>query len=346
MVDEVASAPLAADRTAADAGPPVVERYVQEVQSQTSDRDTLRSSPGPAPGQVSLGAKLKAFVALTKPRIIELLLITTIPTMFLAAGGWPGLWLVVATLIGGAAAAGSANTFNMIFDRDIDRLMNRTKQRPLVTGVVSVRAAWIFAVVLGVGAVLWFALFVNLAAAALTCAAIVMYAVGYTMLLKRRTTQNIVWGGAAGCMPVVIGWSAVTGGLDWAPLVLFGVVFFWTPPHYWPLSMRFREDYRRAEVPMLPVVASDVKVAWQILLYSVAMVACSLLLAVATPMTWVYLLITGVVGAWFLYGAVQLLRRAQQPERGKLAAMKLFHASITYLTVVFVAVAVDPFLPL
>jgi len=319
---------------------------VQQVGSQASDRGSLRSSPGPAAGRTSAGDKIKAYVALTKPRIIELLLVTTIPTMFLAAGGWPGLWLVVATLIGGAAAAGSANTFNMIFDRDIDRLMNRTKQRPLVTGIVSVRAASVFAVALGFGSVLWFALLVNLAAAALTFAAIVMYAVGYTMVLKRRTTQNIVWGGAAGCMPVVIGWSAVTGSLDWAPLVLFGVVFFWTPPHYWPLSMRFKEDYARADVPMLPVVASDVKVARQILAYSVAMVACSLLLALATPMTWVYVLIAGLAGAWFLYGAVQLLRRAKQPERGKLAAMKVFHASITYLTVVFVAVAIDPFLPL
>lgn len=312
----------------------------------SSDRGTLRSSPGPAAGAVSAGERVKAYIALTKPRIVELLLVTTIPTMFLAAGGWPGLWLTVATFVGGAAAAGSANTFNMVFDRDIDRLMNRTKQRPLVTGVVSVRGAMIFAIALGAGSVVWFALLINAAAAWLTLAAIVMYAVGYTILLKRRTTQNIVWGGAAGCMPVVIGWSAVTGGLDWAPLVLFGVVFFWTPPHYWPLSMRFRSDYARADVPMLPVVASDVKVAWQILGYGVAMVVCSLLLVLAAPMTWVYVVVAAAAGAWFLYGAVQLLRRARHPERGKLAAMKVFHASITYLTVLFLAVAVDPFLPL
>src|SRR5699024_10090093 len=216
--------------------------------------------------------------------------------MFLAAGGWPGLGLVLATLAGGAAAAGSANTFNMVFDRDIDRLMNRTKGRPLVTGIVSVRGAFIFAVVLGVASVVWFALLVNIAAAALTLAAIVMYALGYTVLLKRHTTQNIVWGGAAGCMPVVIGWSAVTGVLDWPVLPLFLIVFFWTPPHYWPLSMRFKEDYARAEVPMLPVQASDTQVATQILGYGTAMVASSLALVATTPMTWVYVVLASGAG--------------------------------------------------
>ncbi|MEE6286242.1 heme o synthase [Georgenia sp. MJ173] len=295
---------------------------------------------------MSRADKVRAYVALTKPRIIELLLITTIPTMFLAADGWPGLWLVVATLIGGAAAAGSANTFNMIFDRDIDRLMNRTKQRPLVTGVLTVRAATVFAYALGAIAFGWFALLVNWPSAWLSLAAITMYVVGYTLLLKRRTSQNIVWGGAAGCMPVLIGWSAVTGSLAWPALVLFGIIFFWTPPHYWPLSMRFKKDYARAEVPMLPVVASDVKVAWQILGYGAAMVATSLVLVPVASMTWVYAVISALAGAWFLWSCVTLLTRTRHPERGKPAAMKVFHASITYLTVVFVAIAVDPFLPL
>jgi len=289
---------------------------------------------------------LRAYVALTKPRIVELLLVTTVPTVILAAGGWPGLWLLVATMVGGYAAAGSANSFNMILDRDIDRLMNRTKQRPLVTGIISVRAAAVFSTALGVFAVLWFGLLVNWASAWLALAAIVMYVVGYTMLLKRRTSQNIVWGGAAGCMPVLIGWSAVTGTVEWPAVVLFGIIFFWTPPHYWPLSMRFRQDYARAEVPMLPVVASNTKVATQILLYGAAMVACSLLLVPVAGMTWVYAVITAAAGAWFLAGSARLLVRARHPERGKLAAMKVFHASITYLTIVFVAVAIDPFLPL
>ena len=313
------------------------------------DRSTLRSLPGPeraASGAVSRGDRVRAYVALTKPRIIELLLVTTIPTMFLAADGWPGLWLVIATLIGGAAAAGSANTFNMIFDRDIDRLMNRTKQRPLVTGIVSVRAATVFAFALGAIAFGWFGLLVNWPSAWLSFAAIAMYVVGYTLLLKRRTSQNIVWGGAAGCMPVLIGWSAVTGTLAWPALVLFGIIFFWTPPHYWPLSMRFKQDYARAEVPMLPVVASDVKVAWQILGYGAAMVATSLILVPVASMTWVYAVIAAAAGVWFLWPCVTLLSRARNPERGKPAAMKVFHASITYLTVVFVAVAIDPFLPL
>ncbi|MEE6272440.1 heme o synthase [Georgenia sp. MJ278] len=289
---------------------------------------------------------VRAYVALTKPRIIELLLITTIPTMILAADGWPGLGLVLATLVGGAAAAGSANTFNMYLDRDIDRLMNRTKQRPLVTGVLAPRQALVFAYVLGAVAFVWFAAVVNWPSAWLALVAIALYVVGYTMILKRRTSQNIVWGGAAGCMPVLIGWSAVTGSLAWAPVVLFGVIFFWTPPHYWPLSMRFKQDYARADVPMLPVVSTDVKVAWQILAYGAAMVGCSLVLVPVAQMTWVYTAVAVAAGAWFLWGCAQLYRRAVHPERGKLAAMKVFHGSITYLTVLFVAVAVDPFLPL
>lgn len=290
-------------------------------------------------------SKLLAYVALTKPRIIELLLITTFPTMILAAEGWPGTWLLLATLLGGALAAGSANAFNMYIDRDIDRLMNRTKQRPLVTGELTERQAIGFATALGVVSVAWFALVVNGASAWLALAAILLYVVFYTIVLKRRTAQNIVWGGVAGAMPVLIGWAAVTGTLAWAPVVLFLVIFFWTPPHYWPLSMKFKKDYARAGVPMLPVVSADLAVARQIIYYAAATVATTLVLVPVAGMGWVYTAVAAAAGAWFLYSAAQLYRRARHPERGKLAAMKVFHGSITYLSVVFVAVAVDPFLP-
>lgn len=293
--------------------------------------------------------RIAAYVALTKPRVIELLLVTTVPTMILAQGGMPSIWLVLATLVGGAAAAGSANVLNCYLDRDIDRVMGRTRRRPLVTGEVTPRAALVFGFVLGVLSIAWFALVVNLVAAALTLGAIVIYVVGYTMLLKRRTSQNIVWGGMAGCMPVLIGWSAVTGGLDWAPVVLFGVIFLWTPPHYWPLSMRFREDYAQAGVPMLPVVAGERRVAGEMLAYAVAMVACSLLLVPVAGMGWTYTVVAAVSGGWFVVLCVRLYRMAVDPERAGLVsrgpAMAVFHASITYLTLVFAAVAVDPFLP-
>src|SRR5690606_38692106 len=212
---------------------------------------------------------------LTKPRIIELLLITTVPTMMVAADGWPGLWLVLATVVGGALAAGSANAYNMWWDRDIDAVMKRTRKRPLVTGAVSPVEAVVFASVLCVASVLWLGLLVNWVAALLALAANVMYSVGYTMLLKRHTSQNIVCGGAAGGMPVLIGWAAVTGTVGWAPVLLFGVIFFWTPPHYWPLSMKFKEDYAAAKVPMLPVVAENTTVAKQIIAYAIAMIACT-----------------------------------------------------------------------
>jgi protoheme IX farnesyltransferase len=294
--------------------------------------------------------RLTAYVALTKPRIIELLLVTTLPTMLLAqqrvGGGFPSIGLLAATLVGGTVAAGSANTLNMYLDRDIDALMNRTRRRPLVTGEVTPRAALVFGIVLGVVSVVFFWVVVNLASALLTAAAILLYVVGYTMLLKRRTPQNIVWGGIAGCMPVFIGWSAVTGSLDWAPVALFLVVFFWTPPHYWPLSMKFRKDYAVAGVPMLPVVASDVRVSVEMVAYSVAMVGASLALVPLAPMTWVYTVVAAVAGAWFLASVVVLLRRARHPIPGrKLGEMAVFHGSITYLTVLFAAVAVDPFWP-
>ncbi len=306
--------------------------------------DVVTAAPSGPLGR--LRAAVGPYVALTKPRVIELLLVTTVPTMILAEGGFPGLGLVVATLVGGAAAAGSANVLNCYLDRDIDKIMNRTKRRPIVTGEVSPRAALVFGLALGVLSLTWLAVMVNPASAWLTAAAILIYVVGYTMILKRRTPQNIVWGGAAGCMPVLIGWSAVTGGVSWTAALLFGVIFFWTPPHYWPLSMKFRHDYAAAGVPMLPVVAKDTKVAREMIAYTLAMIACSLLLIPVQGMTWVYGVVATGLGAWFLWSCIGLLRRAEHPEAGKLKAMSVFHASITYLTLLSVAIAVDVFLPL
>ncbi|EYR64037.1 polyprenyltransferase (cytochrome oxidase assembly factor) [Actinotalea ferrariae CF5-4] len=301
----------------------------------------------PAPGRPARTwrSRVGAYVALTKPRIIELLLVTTVPTMVLAQGGMPPVWLVLATLVGGAAAAGSANVLNCYIDRDIDRIMHRTSRRPLATGEVSPRAALVFGFALGAFSLVWFALTVNLLSAALALGAIVLYVVGYTMILKRRTPQNIVWGGVAGCMPVLIGWSAVTDSLAWAPVALFGVIFFWTPPHYWPLSMRFRRDYAAAGVPMLPVVASDVRVAREMLAHTAAMIACSLVLVPLAGMSWVYTAVAVALGLWFGGATVAFARRAGRTDV-KLREMSLFHQSITYLTLLFVAVGVDPFLPL
>ena len=299
---------------------------------------------------------LAAYVALTKPRIIELLLVTTVPTMILAAGGWPSLRLVLATLVGGTLAAASANTLNCYLDRDIDVVMHRTSNRPLVTGAVTPREALVFGVVLGAVATAWLAVAVNPLSALLALAAILFYVVVYTVGLKRRTPQNIVWGGAAGCMPVLIGWSAVTGSLAWAPVVLFAVIFLWTPPHYWPLSMRFRDDYAAAGVPMLPVVAEPVVVARQVVAYSWAMVAASLTLVPVARTGPVYAAAAVLLGAAFLVEAHRLLRAARRLGGGRagtapgdgpagLNAMRLFHGSISYLTLLFVAVAADPLLP-
>jgi protoheme IX farnesyltransferase len=282
-----------------------------------------------------------AYVSLTKPRIIELLLVTTVPSMMLAQRGVPPLSLVLVTLIGGSLAAGSANALNCYLDRDIDTKMHRTENRPLATGEISSTGALIFGVSIGVIAVLVLALAVNVLSAVLALAAILLYVVGYTMLLKRRTPQNIVWGGVAGCLPTLIGWSAVTGSLTWAPFVLFGIVFLWTPPHYWPLSMRYRADYAAAGVPMLPVVADPTAVAVQIVRYSWAMVAWSLLLIPAGSTGPLYAASAVLLGAAFLVEAHRLLGRARQG-LADLAPMRLFHWSITYLTLLFVAVAIDP----
>lgn len=286
-----------------------------------------------------------AFVALTKPRIIELLLITTVPVMFLAEEGVPSLWLVLATCFGGYLSAGGANALNMYIDRDIDALMDRTAQRPLVTGMVSPRECLAFGLGLAVVSTLFFGLLVNWLSAALSLGALLFYVVVYTMLLKRRTAQNIVWGGIAGCMPVLIGWSAVKNEVSWAAIILFLVIFFWTPPHYWPLSMKVKDDYARAGVPMLPVVAGNKVVARQIVLYSWVMVAVSLLLTPLGYTGWFYTTVALVAGGWWLWEAHALNARAKSGVTGaKLKEMRLFHWSITYVSLLFVAVAVDPFL--
>lgn len=296
-------------------------------------------------GQRPFGARVKAFVALTKPRIIELLLITTVPVMFLAEQGVPNLWLVLATCVGGYLSAGGANALNMYIDRDIDALMERTSQRPLVTGMVSPREGLVFGLTLAVVSTLWFGLLVNWLSAWLSLGASLFYVVVYTMILKRRTAQNIVWGGIAGCMPVLIGWSAVTNSMSWAAVILFLVIFFWTPPHYWPLSMKVKDDYARVGVPMLPVVAGNKVVARQIVAYSWVMVAVSLLLTPLGYTGWFYTAVALAAGGWWLWEAHALLNRAKGGVTGaKLKEMRLFHWSITYVSLLFVAVAVDPFL--
>ena len=285
------------------------------------------------------------YVALTKPRIIELLLITTVPVMVLAQRGIPSGWLVLATLVGGTLSAGAANTLNCVIDRDIDALMNRTASRPLVTGTISTRAAVIFGFTLCLVATLVLGVFVNWLSALLALAAFAFYVGIYSVVLKRRTPQNIVWGGAAGCMPVLIGWSAVTNGVEWPAWILFLVIFFWTPPHYWPLSMKYKDDYAAASVPMLPVVARMVVVSRQILIYSWVMVLVSLALIPVAPMGWVYAAGALISGGVFLAEAHRLHHQAAAGvPQAQLRPMRLFHYSITYLTVLFVAVAVDPLL--
>ena len=289
------------------------------------------------------------YVALTKPRIIELLLVTTFPTMFLAARGLPSFWLIASTLVGGTLSAAAANTLNCYLDRDIDSVMHRTENRPLVTGAISPPAALRFGAVLAVLSTLWLGLVVNWLSAALSLGAIGLYVVLYTIVLKRRTSQNIVWGGAAGCMPVLIGWAAVTNSLAWPALILFLVIFLWTPPHYWPLSMRFKDEYAAAGVPMLPVVAQDVAVARQIVLYSWATVLTSLTLVPIASMGWIYLAVALLAGAVFLLEAHRLLTRAKAVENVTVASLKpmrLFHYSISYLTILFLAIAIDPLLHL
>jgi len=281
-------------------------------------------------------SRLMAYVALTKPRIIELLLVTTVPTMVVAERGLPSLWLMAATVIGGTAAAGGANAVNMYVDRDIDRLMERTKGRPLVTGELTPAAALTFAIALEIAAFAWLWATVNLLSAVLAVSATAFYVFVYTLWLKRRSEHNIVIGGAAGAVPVLVGWSAVTDRLDWAPLVLFGVIFIWTPPHFWALAIKYRDDYSAASVPMLPSTRDARAVAVRILAYTVALWALSVAFSPVADMGGLYLGSAIALGAVFTWLAARLLTDASPK-----AAMRLFGWSITYITLLFGSMAVD-----
>ena len=287
----------------------------------------------PSPG---IKARLGGFVALTKPRVVELLLVTTLPTMVVAQKGLPPPWLMVATLVGGSLAAGGANAINMWHDRDIDAIMKRTASRPLVTGLVQPAEALVFAIGLEVAAFLLLWRTVNLLSAVLAVTATAFYVFIYTLWLKRTTPQNIVIGGAAGAVPVLVGWSAVTGSLGWAPFVLFAVIFVWTPPHFWALAIKYKEDYAAAEVPMLPVVADARSTGRQIVGYTVLLWAVSLVLTPVAGMGWIYTVSAAGLGATFLFFSVRLL--AESTVRN---AMRLFGWSITYVTLLFSAMALD-----
>jgi heme o synthase len=295
------------------------------------------------------------YVALTKPRIIELLLVTTVPTMIVAEQGMPPLWLIACTVLGGTLAAGGANAINMYVDRDIDALMERTKGRPLVTGAVTPRAALTFAISLEVIAFLFLWATVNLLSAVLAVTACLFYVFVYTLWLKRTSTRNIVIGGAAGAVPTLIGWSSVTGTLDWAPVVLFAIIFYWTPPHFWALAIRYRDDYAAADVPMLPAVVSVHRTAGRILAYTLLLWALTVAFSPVAGMGHLYLGSAIVLGAVFTWFALRLLR---MPDPGltlsasggvaeleiRATAMRLFSWSITYITLLFAAMAIDQLL--
>jgi protoheme IX farnesyltransferase len=289
-----------------------------------------------APARPSLRTTIGAYIALTKPRIIELLLVTTVPTMVVAEGGLPSLWLMVATVFGGTLAAGGAHAINMYVDRDIDALMERTKNRPLVTGVIPPRNALVFAVILEIVAFTWLWGFVNLISAVLAIAACLFYVFVYTLWLKRTSKSNIVIGGAAGAMPVLIGWTAVTGELAWPPVILFAVIFVWTPPHFWALAVKYRDDYSAAHVPMLPSVVSFRTTAVRILLYTLVLWALTLVFSPVAGMGLIYLISAFVLGAIFTVMAVQLLRTGDTKR-----AMPLFAYSITYISLLFGAMMAD-----
>jgi len=307
---------------------------LRDVSVRSTQAPALRAQP---PAWATVGA----YVSLTKPRIIELLLVTTLPTMVVAQHGLPPLWLMAATLVGGTLAAGGANAINMVVDRDIDRLMNRTKNRPLVTGAMTPRAALVFALTLEAAAFVELWLAVNLLSAALAVSATLFYVFVYTLWLKRRSSQNIVIGGAAGAVPVLVGWAAVTDRLSWAPVVLFAVIFIWTPPHFWSLAVRYKEDYAAADVPMLPVVATMKRTTREIVLYTVALVAVSLLFGPVAHIGLIYMVSAAVLGAGFLFMTVRLWNLARTDRATGKEAMRVFSYSITYLTVLFVAMAGD-----
>ncbi|ATQ27807.1 protoheme IX farnesyltransferase [Rhodococcus ruber Chol-4] len=302
-------------------------------------------APGPPRPDTMWGrvsGTVLAYIALTKPRVIELLLVATIPAMLFADRGEVDLVLIASTLFGGWMGAASANALNCVVDADIDKVMKRTALRPLARQAVPTRHAFVFGAVLGVVSFLWLWWRANLLAGLLVVATIAFYVLVYTMVLKRRTWQNVVWGGAAGCMPVMVGWAAVTGSLSWEPIVLFLVIFFWTPPHTWALAMRYKEDYKAAGVPMLPVIASEQHVTKQILLYTWATVLATLVLVPAAGL--VYAAVTVAAGAWFLLVAHQLYRSV----RGGAAVkpLKLFLQSNNYLALVCLGLAVDSVLDL
>jgi len=285
-------------------------------------------------------SRSSAFIALTKPRIIELLLVSTVPTMVLAERGLPSILLIVATVVGGTFAAGGANAINMYVDRDIDAEMERTRNRPLVTGEVQPTEALVFAIGLEVVAFFWLWAFVNLLSAVLAVTACLFYVFIYTLWLKRTSTQNIVIGGAAGAMPALIGWSSVTNTVELPAILLFLIVFFWTPPHFWALAIRYKDDYAAANVPMMPVVEGQKKTARQILVYSLLVWAVSLLLWPVADMGWIYIGVAVVIGAMFSGGALQLVREDDPDELERLS-IRYFSFSITHLTVLFGAVALD-----
>lgn len=312
--------------------------YVTAVDVKTANTADVPTSP-------RFSEVVKAYVALTKPRIIELLLLTTVPVMFLAQQGVPPFWLVVATFVGGALSAGSANALNCVVDADIDQKMRRTSRRPLARHQIPTRNALIFGIVLGIISTVMLGVYVNWLSSMLALTANLFYVFIYTLVLKRRTSQNVVWGGAAGCFPALIGWTAVTGELAWAPFVLFMVVFMWTPPHTWSLMLRYREDYAAADVPMLPVVAPAAEVGRQIVLYSWGMFAVSLALWPVADTGWFYPAVALVLGIVFMVEAYDLKSRcADTEELSIIKPMRLFHYSNAYLALLFVAAAVDPFI--
>jgi protoheme IX farnesyltransferase len=281
-------------------------------------------------------SRVRAFIALTKPRIIELLLITTVPTMIVAERGIPSVWLMVATVVGGTLAAGGANAINMYVDRDIDKLMERTQNRPLVTGAVAPTEALVFAISIEVVAFFFLWGTVNLLSAALALTACLFYVFVYTLWLKRTSTRNIVIGGAAGAMPVLIGWSAVTNSIDWAPVVLFGVMFYWTPPHFWALAIKYREDYSAADIPMLPSVVSTRETAVRMMYYTVVLIVLSVAFSPVADMGLIYLISAIVLGLIFLVLTYHVLR-----DQDTRSAMRLFGYSITYITLLFGSMVVD-----
>lgn len=313
--------------------------------AEAAEKSPFNDDEETSRGRATFKDVVAAYVGLTKPRVMELLLLTTVPVMFFAAGGVPPLEKVLWTVLGGALSAGSASAYNCVYDRDIDEQMRRTRRRALPRHVVSPVAALVFATVLAITStiILWFG--ANPLSAALSLGANAFYVFVYTMLLKRRTTQNIVWGGIAGCFPAMIGWTAITGSLAWEPFILFLVVFFWTPPHTWALALKYREDYANVDVPMLPVVAPAYVVAKRIVAYSWVMVGVSLLLWPVAGTGWFYPAVAVVLGAVFLREAHGLLKRARTSDHlADLSPMRLFHNSNLYLSLLFVTVAIEPLL--